>query len=732
MDTPSRAQVQPIGFSSQQANEIAAVAEMTVAPLRQSLENLTGRLDTIEDRLASLETLARGHDRSISAIWQNVPEGNMENNLESLRADIRAIQANTSEIAIGQMIKGLAITGTNEPITGAAIIANQGSASGRVEAGHTLANNGNERGAENILSHEGSNQPTEAPQQPYGQLEPSGKKKKKSRKISRKGNGADEASSGSESADSNSHSGSNSDSVTSESDSSASEGYTRDNRGGIFARKRRPAYKQLKELKPTNRDYKPLLSYRQYRLRNRSQRSRTGSSNRKVKEFLRHREIARKGERFEGRDGITILHFLEKVVEDVELVGLSEAQALLAIGHCLSGQARALFQSASGILPGGNGIASWAEAVQYLLQTYATDRAIEEAIRAMEALSQRADEDEKQFAARFTLAEQRCGNVHRWSDRKLLYIDSLHGSIKPLVARFNRNSRRATFHDVVEFAFEEGSAQRGKLANRQMRDILSPNARGLRPYNKPTVARREPSRAMLLEENAGLGSLLRSDSGSGSAEDEAYLVQSLGTSDLPSTSAETVDMTGLGATPEEPADHEPMLAINQPRVARVRPAGIPYADRRLYSSRPGWVERPMRTKPYGQTSQQGQQRAPGSTPEVCFRCYFPGHIAPDCRLDIGRFATLVVANYTNLPSHVQVPSASYWQAKNLLGLNSANSGLTTAFKAPEPSRAERHPQGLDERDGPEPPGEGPGLPQQPREASELASRRLPGSPAGNN
>ena len=75
---------------------------------------------------------------------------------------------------------------------------------------------------------------------------------------------------------------------------------------------------------------------------------------------------------------------------------------------------------------------------------------------------------------RFTLAEQHARNVHRWRERKLLYIDGLNGSIKPLVARFNRTSRRATFLDVVEFAYEEGTAHRGKLASRRSVDVLRP------------------------------------------------------------------------------------------------------------------------------------------------------------------------------------------------------------------------------------------------------------------
>ena len=348
-------------------------------------------------------------------------------------------------------------------------------------------------------------------------------------------------------------------------------------------------------------------------------------------------------------------------MEDVELVQLSEAQALIAIKHCLSGQAKSLFQAALGILPGSNSLNSWSEAVQYLLQTYATDSAIEEAIEALNATSQKANEHEKAFSARFIQAEQRCGNVHRWRERKLLFIDGLNPVIKPLVARYNKQSRKATYIQVVEYAFEEGSAHRARAGSQRNTDVLLRN-----PTPKPSRA--QPRSVNLLENyppQSGWASHLGSQTNDGSGELHLIQPDSVDTDELPSTAEETIDAT-QGA--------EPILIANR-QYRRVQPSGIPLADRQTKANRPGWIDR---TQPSGY-ERRGSQASQASKPtgdEYCYSCYAPGHISPDCRLDLAKFALLVMRNFENLPRGISVPPTSYFKAKALLDSQSQANRLT--------------------------------------------------------
>ena len=439
-----------------------------------------------------------------------------------------------------------------------------------------------------------------------------------------------------------------------------------------------------------------------------------------MKEFLTHRELSRKGDKFDGRDGITILSFLERLVEDVELVGLSEAQALIAVRHCLAGSAKELFSSAAGILPGGSGIASWPEAVQYLLQTYATDLAIERSIEATQSLRQQVGEDEKAYSARFTLAEQRCGNVHRWRERKLLFIDGLTGAIKPLVARYNRQSRQATYLDIVEFAYEEGVAHRARGGTRRNVDILKPQQAARTPRALPLKARGSRVRALAVEPDPSFEPWA---SGSEeSAEMEAHVLQysTEGLSDLPPSSIGTPEAV------EAIEEADPAMMLHQ-RQQRVRPPGIPFADRRINAIRPGWVSGPIQKKPeWQQRSLSGLRKSPGSQSIAhCYRCYFPGHMAPDCSLDIAAFAQLVVANFERLPPGAKVPSTSYWHAKTLLNqAPDAPADDGVAQRAPSPKRAEYHPKRYATGGDPNPTqGEGTGPLESPRREPSPSGRR---------
>ena len=79
-----------------------------------------------------------------------------------------------------------------------------------------------------------------------------------------------------------------------------------------------------------------------------------------------------------------------------------------------------------------------------------------------------------EYATRFTNAEARCGNVHRGRELKLMFIDGLDPAIKPLVSRYNKKNRRAELLEVIDFAQDEGNAQRARSRTSRRGDPLRP------------------------------------------------------------------------------------------------------------------------------------------------------------------------------------------------------------------------------------------------------------------
>ena len=128
----------------------------------------------------------------------------------------------------------------------------------------------------------------------------------------------------------------------------------------------------------------------------------------------------------------------------------------------------ALSQYESGIemvAPEEGGVSSWPEAVQYLLKNYAQNQHISNAITDLRDTRQYADEDEREFSTRLNSAVNRCGNVHSQFEVITLFVDGLHSSIRPLVARYREADNHTSYEDVGSFALSEGNALRAREGN---------------------------------------------------------------------------------------------------------------------------------------------------------------------------------------------------------------------------------------------------------------------------
>ena len=667
-DNLVRSGVVPIllsGFTPQQSADLRMILDAVVQPLRgEVLETLTA-LRNVRNRLESAEGSITALQQDLAQLRNHIAGlrlSDIQRDLRQVRQDFADLvnngnpQSNTQLTALTTRVRQLedTLTGNVPPpplSEGAEAVPPAVDMPPNLDG--TVVD---------IPSPASEQSPADftadTPHQKDKPKRKSRKQKRSSRK--KKGNSSDTSSEEDEhsSKDDDTHSEESSSSEDSEDDSESE-----DERGGVFIRKKRPDFRSLKVIRPSNRDYKRPLDYRYYRLAKRQQ-TREGQATRKAKRHISKLELIFKGRKFDGTDKIKVLAFLAKFAVEADLLRMTEGQAVLAIPEMLRGQASVRYEAA-------NSVNTWPETVQYFLRNYATDAIIEQAVEDLKNIQQKAGEHEVDYSNRLTEAELRCGNVHEWHERKLRYIQGLIPPIKPLVARYNRENRRATYWDVVEFAQSEGDAYRARGSVKRK----EPQSSGRQYFPRGSAAPQR--RVYLLEGSESSASPLPSTTDDTvEGEGEVHLVSggspsvrspSHGTGTTSPSTVETIDATSSGYT-------------NIRRNQWVNPQNVPFQDRATRAARPGWAD-------YRLTGESTAQLI------YCYNCYRAGHISPDCNVDIDKNPQLVVANYEKLSREILriVPAANYWKARDLID---SRQGLDPNNTALPPRTQEVHPRSM--------------------------------------
>ena len=156
------------------------------------------------------------------------------------------------------------------------------------------------------------------------------------------------------------------------------------------ATRRGPHWEELEELNPTSYLIMKLLSYRTYRLRN--PQTYLSSSWRTAVRNIR-RDIPPKVKRdntFSGEDGVLVLDFLAKLVQEFDTQEMNEGQAIRLLPEFLIGMALRQYTSVSQTARFHHGkVSVWPEAVQWSLRSFATDEAIRQAVLALREVQQK-------------------------------------------------------------------------------------------------------------------------------------------------------------------------------------------------------------------------------------------------------------------------------------------------------------------------------------------------------
>jgi hypothetical protein len=180
----------------------------------------------------------------------------------------------------------------------------------------------------------------------------------------------------------------------------------------------------LQEMIPARSDYAHLVSYRSYRLVNKSKRYDASVTGKLSSYLKRMKHAIPQEDRFSGDEPIEVLSFLRVFNEAADHNELTEAAAARLLPYFLTGMAkegyRAHLDEALLSLP------TYPYMVQYLLETYAVDDELAHAYIAVTTAKQAENEGEKAFGHRLHRLAIKAGNVIDKRDLTTIYVEGLH------------------------------------------------------------------------------------------------------------------------------------------------------------------------------------------------------------------------------------------------------------------------------------------------------------------
>jgi hypothetical protein len=204
-------------------------------------------------------------------------------------------------------------------------------------------------------------------------------------------------------------------------------------------------------------EFKQLVSYRTYRLLDISQgvdSTVTGRVNTLLKRLKHHLDY-----KFSGDPAIQVVDFLHLFKESCDLNDISEGAAALILPYFLDGRAKSGLASRMKKIPPS--MPKYPAAVQYLLQSFATEGVISAACQRVSTAKQLPEEDEKSFANRLDKYAAEAGSV--FSEDAL--ISSFVDGLLPYAGNTVRGqvTPQMTFAEVQILAENVGAAGRSLM-----------------------------------------------------------------------------------------------------------------------------------------------------------------------------------------------------------------------------------------------------------------------------
>ena len=204
------------------------------------------------------------------------------------------------------------------------------------------------------------------------------------------------------------------------------------------------------DIRVADRACRKVLDVETYRLHDKDPERDLGLRTTKVLQNLRH---LFDGERFDGSDPLTVLHFLEELKITFDDVGLCEGDARHMIRYFLSGEAARLFK---GLSPKDK--KSYPRVIKWLLRTYVRESMLQNAREEFLTRGQKPHETEVEYSKALSDLAKRCAGMIPSRDLINRFVRGLRPAIRTQVqARMASNTSWAV---AVALATEHGTAHR--------------------------------------------------------------------------------------------------------------------------------------------------------------------------------------------------------------------------------------------------------------------------------
>ncbi|GAB0490121.1 hypothetical protein MMPV_001353 [Pyropia vietnamensis] len=234
-------------------------------------------------------------------------------------------------------------------------------------------------------------------------------------------------------------------------------------------------YDRRKVIRVTNRRFKRLLNYRTYFLADRRLEY-TRRQVAKASKVSKGLDGPFAGQApFTGEDPLAVFTFLSTFKRACDAAGVRHGQAITLLGFRLAGAAKRSFASATSTLAARSryAIRTYGDAVNWLLQRYATPDLLNAAYQDVLMSTQEPTESPRDFSGRVEQKCDRLSGLFREQDIVDIFVNGLHGSIKAHVLALSSHVSGRSLPDTVTTAqiFWDGYLRFKSDVARQQRNM---------------------------------------------------------------------------------------------------------------------------------------------------------------------------------------------------------------------------------------------------------------------
>ena len=240
--------------------------------------------------------------------------------------------------------------------------------------------------------------------------------------------------------------------------------------------------KSLKETKTRSVSLRAALSYRTYRLNNRSQKFSNALSRNLSKISKRMTTHIPDDQRFDGSDPVSIIKFLEDFKEACDHNGVSEGAAMHLFQYFLLNTAKKSLQLhfRSTMSASSN---SYCGAIHFLLTTYAAEEEVSGECRKIFLMQQKSGENEREFGIRIQAQAGRLGQAFTEDNLITAYLNGVPENVRTYVS--STAPTATTFAQIQIAAYNAGRTLKLKQPMHQSIPISLPPVRRQPRTNGP-------------------------------------------------------------------------------------------------------------------------------------------------------------------------------------------------------------------------------------------------------